>query len=167
MTTALSRSIALSSALEHTSSFLSQVQMSWFFSKAVFNLGNTLEKDQTLSVTQNAFPEHYFHKQKIWKLKSQVGSVSSKYYLHFCEVDNHLFNMAGITCVILFNGCYKCSAHTEKRSQLVWVITFFLNINSSPLGLYISSNINVTTAVKAASPLSMYILALIFSHAFT
>lgn len=37
----------------------------------------------------------------------------------------------------------------------------------TPLALYISSNINVTTAVKGASPLSMYILALIFSHAFT
>lgn len=42
-----------------------------------------------------------------------------------------------------------------------------MNINSSPLALYISSNINVTTAVKGASPLSVYILALIFSHAFT
>lgn len=33
--------------------------------------------------------------------------------------------MSGIICIIPSNGCYKCSSHTEKRSQLVWVITFF------------------------------------------
>lgn len=117
----LSRSNALSSELELNSfCFITDIATLIFF-KVVFNLRSSLGEDQTLSVTRNglAFPEQYFHKQKIWKLESQVGSVLSKYQLHFCEADNHLFNMSGIICVILFNGCYKCSSHTEKRSQLV------------------------------------------------